>query len=56
MRSRLLSYAVVVTLIATLGLTGCKNLPWKKKRQRQRRSNRRLWGKARAFPAGSGRS
>ena len=30
MRSKLLSYAVVVTLIGTLGLTGCKN-PWKKK-------------------------
>ncbi len=30
MRSKLLSYAVVVTLIGTLGLTGCKNL-WKKK-------------------------
>ena len=30
MRSRLLSYAVVATLIGTLGLTGCKNL-WKKK-------------------------
>ena len=33
MRSRFLSHAVVVTLIATLGLTGCKNFhwPWQKK-------------------------
>jgi peptidoglycan-associated lipoprotein len=30
MRGKLLSYAIVVTLIGTLGLTGCKNL-WKKK-------------------------
>jgi peptidoglycan-associated lipoprotein len=33
MRSRFLSHAVVVTLIATLGLTGCRNFhwPWQKK-------------------------
>ncbi|MGD0651303.1 MAG: OmpA family protein [Verrucomicrobiia bacterium] len=33
MRSRFLSRAVVVTLIATLGLTGCKNFhwPWQKR-------------------------
>jgi hypothetical protein len=28
MRGKLLSYAIVVTLIGTLGLTGCKNF-WK---------------------------
>jgi peptidoglycan-associated lipoprotein len=33
MRNRFLSHAVVMTLIATLGLTGCKNFhwPWQRK-------------------------
>jgi peptidoglycan-associated lipoprotein len=31
MRSKFLSRIVVVALIATVGITGCKNLPWKKK-------------------------
>src|ERR1017187_9079776 len=28
MRSRFVSHAIVLTLIATLGLTGCKNFHW----------------------------